>query len=91
MQRRAVLIDTIWRSQSGKPRHFADPGSSLGLAPMAFAECRPIKLVVGIDEAVRGPAYGPPLVRVADVDRKEFEEADRGLLAGSGGERRESG
>ena len=29
--------------------------------------------------------------RVADVDRKEFEEADRGLLAGSGGERRESG
>ena len=37
MQRRAVVIDAIWRSQSGKPRHFANPGSSLGLAPMALA------------------------------------------------------
>jgi hypothetical protein len=40
---------------------------------------------------IRGPGIGLPLVRVADVDRKEFEAADRGLLAGSGGERRESG
>ena len=40
---------------------------------------------------IRGSGLGPPLVRVADVDRKEFEEADRGLLAGSGGERRENG
>jgi hypothetical protein len=37
MQRRAVVIDAIWRSQSGKPRHFADPGRGLGLALMAFA------------------------------------------------------
>jgi len=37
-----------------------------------------------------GAGEGPARVRVADVGGKEFEEADRGLLAG-GGERRESG
>ena len=36
-----------------------------------------------------GAVVSPPRVRVADVRGEEFEEADRGALAGVGDERRQ--
>ena len=42
-------------------------------------------------EFLRGAIVGPPSVRVPDVGREEFEEADRGALAGGGNQRRHHG
>ncbi len=39
------------------------------------------------EELGDGAGVGPPRVRVADGGRKEFQEADAGVLAGGGDER----
>lgn len=44
-----------------------------------------------VEELAHGSGVGPPRVRVADLTREEFEEADFGAVAGSGDERGELG